>query len=69
MTDAPTTTKFSIGDKVRLTIDYGTAMAVPIGREGTVTEVGMWGKHIVVEFGHPYGERGCRDGDSLERVP
>ena len=63
------TTTFAVGDKVRMTADYKSGLAVPLGREGVVIEVEMWGRHIVVDFGHPYGERGCRDGDSLERVP
>ena len=62
------TTTFKIGDKVRMARDYGTSFAVPLGREGKVAEVGMWGTYIVVDFGHPWGERGCRDGSSLEIV-
>lgn len=62
------TTKFKVGDRVRLTKDFGTSMAVPVGREGRVIEVGMWGSHIVVDFGHPWCERGCRDGEYLELV-
>jgi hypothetical protein len=64
----PETTKFQVGDRVRMAHDYQSLMAVPLGTEGVVIDTGMHGTHIVVDFGHPWGERGCRQGQTLERV-
>lgn len=61
---------FHVGDKVKLTADFGQyGGAVPFGREGTVVETALSGLHFVVDFGDPYGERGCGAGANLEKLP
>ena len=62
------TTSFHVDDKVRMTHDFGTSLAVPLGTEGVVAAVSDLSPHVVVDFGHPWCERGCRGGEYLEKV-
>lgn len=59
---------FAVGDRVIHTYDYKSPMAVPGGAEGVVVEISITVPHIVVDFGNPLGERGCRGGEYLEKL-
>ena len=72
MRTGPTETAPSlrVGCLVRMAKDYSDygPSAVPFGREGVIVEIGPTG-HIVVDFGHPFCERGCGSGQNLEPLP
>lgn len=62
------TNPFHLNQRVRQTHDHGTAAAVPAGTEGVIVEVSGEGRDVVVDFGEPWCERGCRCGAFLEVV-
>lgn len=63
MTDA-----LKVGDAVRMGRTVKGTDAVPFNQAGTVTEVSPDGTDIMVDFGPPWGVRGCRHGECLAPV-